>query len=162
MEAEGTLRRIGGAQSRLLSELLDNDRLARLSEYEALAGKGSGDVYPVPELLADIRRAIWSELGASSVAVDPFRRSLQRAYLAQADSKINPTPGIIITSSRGGSSQSRVGTGPNSDIRALMRGELTDLDLALRSASTRAANRETRLHILDARAQIKQILDPGK
>ena len=45
---------------------------------------------------------------------------------------------------------------------ALMRGELTDLDLALRSASARAANRETRLHILDARAEIKQILDPGK
>lgn len=167
MEAEGTLRRIGGAQSRLLSELLDNDRLARLSEYEALAsrstdGNGSGDVYPVPELLADIRRAIWSELSASSVAIDPFRRRLQRAYLAQADSKINPTPAMIITSSRGGSLQSRVGSGPNNDLRALMRGELTDLDLALRSASARAANRETRLHILDARAEIKQILDPGK
>ena len=167
MEAEGTLRRIGGAQSRLLAGLLDNDRLIRLSEYEALAGRstggnGSGDVYPVPELLADVRRAIWSELSASSVAINPFRRALQRAYLAQADAKINPTPAIVIASSRSGSFRSRLSNGPNSDLRALMRGELMDLDLALRSASAHTANRETRLHILDARAEIKGILDPGK
>jgi len=37
-----------------------------------------------------------------------------------------------------------------------------DLDVALRSASSRAVNRETRLHILDARAEIKRILDPTK
>jgi hypothetical protein len=162
MEPEGTLKRIGGAQSRLLSGLLDNDRLGRLSEYEALATGRSRDVYPVPELLADVRRGIWRELSASSVVIDPFRRSLQRAYLAQADSKINPAPAIIITGSRGGSSRSRAGSGTNSDLRALMRGDLMDLDVALRSAADRAVNRETRLHILDARAEIKRILDPGK
>ena len=162
MEPEGTLKRIGGAQSRLLSGLLDNDRLGRLSEYEALATGRGRDVYSVPELLADVRQGLWSELSASSVSIDPFRRSLQRSYLAQADSKINPAPAMIITSSRGSSSRSRVGTGANSDLRALVRGELMDLDVALRSASSRAVNRETRLHILDARAEIKRILDPTK
>ena len=39
MEPEGTLKRIGSAQSRILVDLLDGDRLARLSDYEALAGK---------------------------------------------------------------------------------------------------------------------------
>ena len=162
MEAEGTLKRIGGAQSRILAGLLDNDRLGRLSEYEALATGRNRDVYPVPELLADVRQGVWSELSASSVAIDPFRRSLQRAYLAQADSKINPTPAIVITTSRSGLSRSRVGSGPNSDLRALMRGELMDLDQALAYAAGRAVNRETRLHILDARAEIKRILDPEK
>jgi hypothetical protein len=163
MEPEGTLKRIGGAQSRLLTGLLDSDRLGRLSEYEALATTGRGrDVYPVPELLADVRQGIWRELSGSTVAIDPFRRYLQRAYLAQADSKINPAPATIITSSRSGPSRSRVGGSSNSDLRALMRGELMDLDVVLRSASGRAVNRETRLHILDARAEIKRILDPSK
>ena len=164
MEAEGTLKRIGGAESRLLTELLDNDRLSRLSEYEALAAKGKSrnDIYSVPELLADVRSGVWKELSAPSVTIDPFRRALQRAYLAQADSKINPAPAIVITSSRSGPSRSRIGSGPNNDFRALMRGELMDLDQELKSSVGRATNRETRLHLLDARAEIKRILDPEK
>jgi hypothetical protein len=163
IEADGTLRRIGSAQSRILSELLDNDRLYRLSDYEALArGKAGNDVYPVPELLADVRQGIWKELSMSRVAIDPFRRALQRAWLSQADSKINPAPAIVISSSRTGSARARAGSGPNSDVRGLMRGDLNDLDALLRSAAGRAANRETRLHLLDARAEIKRILDPNQ
>jgi hypothetical protein len=166
MEPDGTLKRLGGAQSRILGDLLDGDRLARLSDYEALAGKGTkggGDVYAVPELLADVRRGVWSELALPRVTIDPFRRSLQRAYLTQADGKINPTPAIVISSSRrSGGSRTSVGSGPNSDVRALMRGELIDLDAALRAAIPRASDRETRLHLLDARAEIKQILEPEK
>jgi hypothetical protein len=162
IEPEGTLRRIGSAQSRLLSDLLDNERLARMSDYEALARSrnGKGDFYPVAELLADVRNGVWSELSASSVAIDPFRRALQRAWLTQADSKINPSPAIVITSSRAGSTRARSGSGPNTDARGLMRGEIHDLDAALRSAIARAANRETRLHLMDARAEIQRILDP--
>ena len=165
MEPEGTLKRIGSAQSRILFELLDTDRLTRLAEYAALGKRSTGaegDVYSVPELLADVRHGIWSELSASRVTIDPFRRALQRTYLAQADNKINPTPAIVITSARPSGSRSRVGVGPNNDLRALMRGELVDLDAALRSAQGRASNRETRLHVLDARAEIDRILDPEK
>src|SRR6185436_9012744 len=99
MEPEGTLRRIGSAQSRILTDLLDNDRLARLAEYKALAAVSpkSGDVYPISELLADVRTGIWTELSRSNVVIDPFRRALQRSYLAQADAKINPAPAIVIT-----------------------------------------------------------------
>lgn len=161
IEPEGTLRRITGAQSRLLTDLLDSDRLTRLSEYEALAA-GQARTYSVPELLADVRHGIWSELSSFRVGIDPFRRALQRAYLAQADSKINPTPAIVITSSRTGAARSRLGTGSNTDLRALFRGELMDLDASLRSTLDRTANRETRLHLLDARAEIKRILDPEK
>jgi hypothetical protein len=165
MEPEGSLRRIGAAQTRILNELLESDRLTRLSEYEALAAhgpRGNRDVYPVPELLADVRRGIWSELGASRVTIDPFRRRLQRSYIAQADAKINPSPAMIISSGQSAGSRSAVSVGSNSDLRALMRGELNDLDSALQAALPRAADRETRLHILDARAEIKRILDPEK
>ena len=58
------------------------------------------------------------------------------------------------------STRRRRGGGANSDVRALMRGELVDLDGALRSALNRTSDRTTRLHLLDSRAEIKRILDP--
>lgn len=156
IEPEGTLRRIGGAQNRILTGLLDSDRLNRMAEYQALAKKGT-PVYSPGELLTDVRRSVWSELGSSRVTIDPFRRAIQRAFLAQADAKLNSSPAAVIVISGSGP---RRGSGPNSDIRALMRGELMDLDASLRSASDRASDRTTRLHILDSRAEIKRILDP--
>ena len=160
IEPEGTLRRIGGAQARVLSFLLDTDRLNRLAEYEVLAPKRA-DIYSLGEMLGDVRRAVWSEVGAGSVRIDPFRRSLQRSWLASADSKMNPTPPIIITPlpARGGP-RARISAGPNTDLRALMRGELLDLDALLANAIGRAADRTTRLHLIDARSEIKRILDP--
>jgi hypothetical protein len=163
IEADGSLRRISSAQSRLLSGLLENDRLARLADYEALArGRASTDVYSVPELLSDIRQGIWKELSAPTVTIDPFRRALQRSWLSQADAKINPVPAIVFSTGRSGPSRVASGSGPNTDIRGLMRGELNDLDSLLRAAVDRAGNRETRLHLLDARAEIKRILDPNQ
>ena len=98
IEPDGALRRIGSAQSRVLSQLLDNDRLNRLSEYEALA-RNRGSVYPLGQMLGDVRRAVWSEVSEARVSVDPFRRYLQRAWLAEADAKLNPTPAVIISPS---------------------------------------------------------------
>lgn len=160
MEPEGTLRRVGAAQSRILFALLDSDRLNRLAEYEAVA-RNRGEVYSLGEMLGDVRRAVWAELPLGRVDIDPFRRTLQRAWLAQADSKLNPTPVMIITPSLPRSPRARGTSGPNSDVRALMRGELLDLDAALRAAIPRAGDRTTRLHLLDARAEIKRILDPA-
>ena len=158
IEPEGELRRIGSAQSRVLYALLDGDRIARMSEYEALA-RDKRSVYPAGEMLTDVRRAVWSELSDNSVSIDPFRRRLQRAWLAQADGKINPSPAIIIGSS-GRGPRSRDAAGPNNDVRALMRGELLAVDESIRSALSRASDRTTRLHLLDSRAEIRRILDP--
>ena len=156
IEPDGSLRRIGGAQNRILTDLLDSDRLNRMTEYQAVS-KNRSSMYSPGELLTEVRRSIWSELNASSVAIDPFRRSLQRAFLAQADAKLNSSGASVIVISGGGP---RRGSAPNSDVRALMRGELVDLDASLRAALDRATDRTTRLHILDSRAEIKRILDP--
>jgi hypothetical protein len=158
IEPEGELRRIGSAQSRVLYALLDGDRIARMAEYDALA-RDKRSVYPPGEMLTDVRHSVWSELSDNSVSIDPFRRRLQRAWLAQADGKINPSPAIIIGSS-GKGPRSRDAAGPNNDVRALMRGELLALDGSLRSALSRASDRTTRLHLLDAREEIRRILDP--
>ncbi len=159
IEPEGALRRIGTAQSRLLSDLLDNDRLARLSEYEALS-RNRHEVYPLGELLSDVRQGVWSELNETRVAIDPFRRALQRSYLSLADARINGAPAVLITS--GARSPAARSSSPSSDVRAMTRGELVELDHALGIAQGRAADRVTRFHISDARAEIKRILDPTR
>ena len=160
IEPNGALRRISGAQSRILIALLDADRLDRLGEYEALASRRS-DIYPVGEMLGDVRRAVWSELESRNVSIDASRRALQRSWLAQADSKLNPTPAVVITPADvPPRRRARSSYGPNNDIRALMRGELLALDASLRSALERAPERTTRLHLLDAREEIRRILDP--
>ena len=160
IEPTGALRRIGGAQSRILIALLDADRLDRLGEYEALATQKS-TVYPLAEMLADVRRSIWSELSNRSVSIDASRRVLQRSWLAQADSKLNPVPAMII-SSGDTPLRARSSTGSNNDVRALMRGELLALDASLRDAIGRTPERVTRLHLLDAREEIRRILDPDR
>ncbi|MEO8192354.1 MAG: zinc-dependent metalloprotease [Gemmatimonadales bacterium] len=159
IEPDAALRRIGSAQTRILSALLDGERLRRLSENEAMA-KNRVAIYSPGDLLGDVRRAVWSELSAGRVAIDPFRRSLQRAWLAQADSRINSSPAVIVTPAPVRRPRSAVSPPPGSDVRALTRGDLLELDAALRNAIQRASDRTTRLHLLDARAEIKRMLDP--
>ena len=157
IEPDGALPRVGSSQSRVLYTLMDTDRLNRLSEYEALA-KSRSEIYPLGEMLGDLRRSLWNELGSSNVAIDPFRRRLQRNWLGQADAHLNPMPAMLITPSPTRTSRGR--SGASSDVRALMRGELADLDAQLRAAIPRAVDRTTRLHLLDSRAEIQRILNP--
>ena len=160
IEPDGGLRRIAGAQSRVLGGVLDDDRMRRMLEYEALA-KNRSSVYPLSEMLSDVRRSIWSELTDSRISIDPFRRSLQRTWLSEADASINPSPALIITPSPSRRSpRGNLSYVPNNDIRALMRSELLSLDDALKSAIARSSDKETRAHLVDARAQIKLILNP--
>ena len=159
IEPNGSVRRVGYAQSRVLSALLDGDRLDRLSEQEALAARGRA-AYSLGEMLGDVRRAVWGELSDGSVYIDPFRRLLQRSWIAQADSKLNPQPAMIIITPTPARPRARSSSGPNNDVRALMRGELVLLDASIQSALSRVSDRTTRLHLIDAREEIKRILDP--
>jgi hypothetical protein len=56
--------------------------------------------------------------------------------------------------------RARSSSGLNNDVRALMRGELLELDASIRAALGRTPERTTRLHLLDAREEIRRILDP--
>lgn len=158
IEPDGALRRVGSAQSRVLYTLMETDRLNRLSEYEALA-TARGEVYQLGEMLGDLRRALWSELQGSRVAIDPFRRKLQRNWLSQIDANINPIPAMVLTPPTTRTSRGR--SNVSTDVRALMRGELAELDSQLAAAIPRAADRTTRLHLIDMRAEIRRVLEPA-
>jgi hypothetical protein len=165
MEPEGVIRKIAAAQSSLLSELLANDRLLRLTEYESLPASRK-NAYPLQEMLRDLRRGIWSEVENPRVAVTAFRRNLQRSYLSQAGSRINggaaQTVIMIIPGGEPARRESTAGAGPNLDARAFMRSDLMTLDGELAAAVSRAADQETRAHLVDSRAQVDRILNPRR
>src|SRR5690606_10556015 len=157
---QGAVERVGRAQAALLRELLDARRMRRMSEFEALAGRPD-DVYALADMLADVRRGVWSELSLPAVRVDLVRRNLQRSYLEAVRAHVAPRtpaapavrrPGLEIAI--GALDDDALG-----DERALLRGELRALAAALRAALPRAADRTTRLHIEDARLEIERMLE---
>jgi hypothetical protein len=152
----GEIDRVQRAQGGVLASLLGDQRLTRLAEFEATA-TNKASVYSMGEMLGDLRRAVWTEIYSASPRVDPYRRALQRSYLDQIDAKINP--------SADQGPQFNFGPPPPpaniGEIQTMLRGELRDLDRELATASARAADRDTRLHIEGARATIREILDPS-
>jgi hypothetical protein len=150
--------RIASAQAGILSALLRDDRLVRMSEY---AHGGGAAAYAPLELLADLRAGIFSELAAGR-DIDVFRRSLQRSYVQVLNLKLNPpapTPGAVPTFQA-------APTGPQlsaelSDVRAAARADLKALDGQLQAALSRSSG-TTRAHLDDLRARIAKALDTGR
>ncbi len=139
IEPTGALDRIKASQLRVLNQLTNNARIARLIEQEAIDGEAA---YKPTVFFADLRKGIWRELEAPSVKVDPFRRNTQRAYLEVMGDKLNGR------------------TAPVDDTRGLVRAELRAVDASARRALVKATDRATRVHLEDVRDQIAKILDP--
>ena len=79
IEPDGEVSRIVSAQSSIVTALLNDAKLTRLIESEALA-RNSSDVYTLTDMLGDLRHGVWTELyGSGSTKIDVYRRGLQRA-----------------------------------------------------------------------------------
>jgi Met-zincin/Domain of unknown function (DUF5117)/Domain of unknown function (DUF5118) len=154
IQAAGFVARVRQAQAGVLNSLLSANRLNRMIEYEAIDESG----YSVADLLADLRPGIWSELQASRVEIDVFRRNLQRAYIETLGRQINPPPAA--EQGPGGDDDDDEPSF-TTDARALLRGHLVELDDAIEAALPRAADGMTRLHLRDLRTEIENILDPS-
>jgi hypothetical protein len=155
IQADGQVARIRRAQAGVLSSLLSASRLNRLIEYEALTPAGQS--YTIADLVGDLRTGVWSELSQSRVAIDVYRRNLQRAYIEAVERVIfppEPPPGAQVP---GGQQQPQFPT----DARPAMRGHLVELDRAIEQAIPRAADGMTRLHLRDIRLEIERLLDPA-
>jgi hypothetical protein len=159
IEAGGMISRINGAQTRVLGTMLDDGRLNRLLEGEAIApASDKSSVYTLSAMLDDLRRGVWSEIYAGR-SIDAFRRELQMDFLTQVGNKLNPPPvnaaleaqlrqfGIIRTPA-------------SDDAKSELRGTLVTLRNDLRNA--RGGDRATQLHVAGAIRRIDEILDPRK
>jgi hypothetical protein len=155
VEPEGAVDRIRSLQAGLLDELLDNERLSRLIEGETVTG--DAEPYPLPEMLEDVRRGVWSELYEGD-AVGPYRRNLQRAWVEDMALKLEDREGGSFTP---GQFTIRFGPQPPSypnDIRAAARGELREVAREIDARLDGVRDRMTRMHLEDVRAEIREML----
>lgn len=161
VEAEGMLSRIGSAQNRVLTSVLNDSRMNRLLEEEALA-KGNADVYSLADMLDDLRKGVWSELGESAPKIDAYRRQLQNNYLSTIDRKLNPPAAVPIAPDGGGFGFGQPAAPLSEDAKSELRGELVTLQSEVRRAIPKAGDRETQLHLAGADHRISEILEPRK
>jgi hypothetical protein len=163
IEPNGEVSRIVSVQSSLVSSLLQDARMTRLIEAEALA-KSPSEVYTLTELLGDVRHGVFSEIYGGTPKIDVYRRGLQRAYLTTVGAKLNPPPapaGGAAGGGRGGGRGGAAGPAANTgEIKAMLRGELKALDAEIASALRRSPDVVTRRHLEDARHQISEIVKP--
>ncbi|MFN9894155.1 MAG: zinc-dependent metalloprotease, partial [Acidobacteriota bacterium] len=138
IEPDGVLARLRNAQSSVLESLLTPTRVQRMTEQEVLDGDKA---YKPLDLLADLRRGIFTELAAPAPKIDAFRRNLQQTYLEAMHNRVNG------------------GAAPPTH-RWLYRGELKSLSGEIARALPRTSDRPTRLFLEDAKEQIARILDP--
>ena len=158
IESDGNINRVSGAQARTLSALVQNAKLQRMVEFEAMT-TNKGEVYSLGEMLTDLRKGLFSEI-YSGKPIDAYRRRLQATYLEAMASKIKPpaaNPQEAALAAAFG--QAVVNT---RDFRPLLKDEMRTLDRELAAAVGRASDRTTRAHLMDARDQIKTMLDTDK
>jgi len=157
IEPTGFVERVRARQTAVLNALFQDARLSRLAEQGATLAAGAA--YTLTDLFGDVRRGVFSELGAARPGVDAYRRNLQQAFVDQMDRLIN-TPLVTPLPPQ---AQGFPGFTPPvrpADARALARLELQGLQSGLGAALAKPTDRMTRAHFVDLQARIDRILNP--
>ncbi len=155
IEHNGSVERVRNAQVNILNNVLEPGRMARLLDAQAALGSST---YTLPEMMADLRNGIWSEV-TTGKSIDMYRRNLQRGYLERMaylmEDQEKPT-----TAARGGRSAAPAVNVGQSDIRPMVRGELTTLRGQIKSSLAKTSDTMTKYHLQDALVRIDNILNP--
>ncbi|MDX1665699.1 MAG: zinc-dependent metalloprotease, partial [Saprospiraceae bacterium] len=139
IEASGMMDRLRRLQVGTLNALYDGDRLKRLIEGEAMHGARA---YRPRDLFADTRSGIWSEI-RSEIAIDPYRRNLQRAYIDKMAELMDDEQTDY----------------HQTDIKPLARANLKMLREDIAKGIKRQDDQMSRMHLEDSLARIDRILD---
>jgi len=159
IENVGTVERMRRLQVGVLNNVLQAGRMQRLIEAEARFGDGT---YSLTQMMTDVRSGVWTELRTGG-SIDTYRRNLQRGYLERLDELMNGDGPSAPTTSFPGLDEYFTNVNlPQSDIRAVVRGELETLQREIRNRLGAGTSRMTRLHLQDSLARIETILDPEK
>jgi hypothetical protein len=138
LESHGAADRILDGQRSLLRMLLVEPRISRMAEFANRAGT---DAYLPAELIDDLHAGIWGELKSESIAIDLYRRNLQRAFVEILIGDLDPPR-------------------TNSDVTALARGELQRTLREIAENLDKCRDTTSRYHLADVRARISQALEP--
>jgi len=133
-------------QGGVLNNLLSPNRIGRLIEAEQ---RETGSTYTAIEMMDDTRNGVFSELRANR-NIDVHRRHLQRVYIERMDFLLNEEPTGFFRPSVDIS---------QSDIRPIVRNQLNILRRDINNRINAGnINRETRVHLEDARHRIDELL----
>lgn len=147
-DVAGYTEKFRSLQVRHLNNLLSLGRIGRLMDNEILGT----DTYKALDLFRDTRKGIWKEASAAG-NVTIYRRNLQRGYIDRM--------GALMTEEIKPTDRSAVYYNVSqSDLRALVRGELSALKGTLLTAKAGAVNTETKYHYEDCIKRIDLILNP--
>jgi hypothetical protein len=147
LDYAGYTERFRNIQARFLNSVLSFERLGRLLDAEIVGSTN----YKALDALADMRKGIWKEASAGA-NVTIYRRNLQRAYIERMAFLMKEE----IKSGR----PSDYYNVAQSDVRALVRGELNVLKALLTTARSGAISVETKYHYEDSIKRIDLILNP--
>ncbi len=139
LESSGIVDRILSSQKRILSSLINTNRVDRMAEHNERSREST---YSPLELMEDITNGIWSELASFPVEIDLYRRNLQRAHVD------------MLASNLGEDADS------SSDLPALARGELANLLSVISYAIDHKSEKTTGLHLADMQSRIREHLNP--
>lgn len=139
LESGGAADRILSGQSSVMRALMSEARFKRMAEQTQRANPGELTYGPW-DLFADLRAGIWSELEQERVAIDLYRRNVQRAH-------VNTLAGTL-------------GSSGSSDLAAVSRHELMTLRVEIRNKLD-VADAVSRLHLQAVLADIDRAFDPA-
>ncbi|WP_341226849.1 zinc-dependent metalloprotease [uncultured Arcticibacterium sp.] len=155
-KAETGLEEIKRTQARVLSQILNGERLARVMEYSAMdAGN-----YSVDELLTDLENGILSEI-KSRTAADQYRRNLHKVYVSELIDLLTPGKAVLRTVPVGvtyGFQGSTIDLN-QTDLPSIARGHLLLLKSRLTTAQ-RTSDKLTAYHYKDLLERVTLALDP--
>jgi len=144
---------IGQVQDAVIGRLVSSRVFSKLSDAEALLGNST---YQITELLADLKKGIFSELPAGK-PVDIYRRNLQKSFTMSMINLLTPAvttqlaPGITMTSG---------GMNDKTDGKSIVRAQLASLRTEITSAAARSTDSMTKIHLSDLAERINKALNP--
>ena len=143
----GYVEKFRAVQSRFLTKLLAFETLGRLIDGGTLSAAN----YQPITFLKELRLGLWEE-ATKQQNVSVYRRNLQRAYLERME--------FLSKEKMSSDSRTDFYLTSQSDVRALVRGELKELLGSLKTAKVAAVDTETKYHYEDCIERINLILKP--
>ena len=143
----GYIEKFRGLQVRVLNKILSLETLGRLQNATII----DQNSYKPITFLQELRTGIWSELNTNQNTTI-YRRNLQRAYIERME--------FLMKEEFKNSTSNENYNVAQSDVRALVRGELSTLKRLIQTKKGLQTSTENKFHLEDCLARINAILDP--
>ena len=154
---QSALTIIGSVQDNILGRIMSNRTLTKLVDAEASNGNKA---YGILDYMNDLRAGIWSEL-ATKKPIDIYRRNLQKTYVNNLVSILNPAPAQAAGGfgGFGGNSQPQI-SAEKSDVKTVVRAHLQRIRSEATASAAGYTDTMSKIHLQDIADRITKALDP--